>query len=259
MNKIYNEDCLKTLDREIVKFDAVITSPPYNTSRSCASDKYNSRYDVHVDEMTTADYNDWTVNIFNKIDEKLSKDGVVLYNLSYSSENTDGIYLTIADIIGKTNFTVMDCISWKKNSAIPNNRSKNKVTRICEFIFVIARKSEKKTFMSNKNVVSRIERTGQANYENVFNFIEAKNNDGSCKLNKATFSSELIEKLIDMYVPKGSIIYDPFFGTGTTAIAAIRKGCKCTGSEISEAQVEFSRDRIKKEIRLRDEKIKEEK
>jgi DNA modification methylase len=179
----------------------------------------------------------------------LAKDGVILFNISYSSENTDGIYLTIADIIGKTPFTVMDCLTWKKKSAIPNNRSSNKVTRICEFVFVIARKSEKKTFMANKKITSRIERTGQANYENIFNFIEASNNDGSYDLNKATYSSDLVEKLISMYIKEGSTIYDPFMGTGTTAVAAYRKGCKCIGSELSEAQVKFALKRIRAEVK----------
>lgn len=244
---IYNEDCLKTLERDI-SFDAVITSPPYNSSsRPGASDRYNSRYDVHVDKITTIEYNKWTVKYFNAIDSKLSKDGVILFNLNYSSENTDGIYLTIASIIEQTPFTVMDSIVWKKKSALPNNRSPNKLTRIWENIFVIARKTEKKTFMSNKKVVSRIERTGQANYENVFNFIEAKNNDGSCKLNKATFSTDLIDQLINMYIKEGSTIYDPFMGTGTTGVSAVRNNCKYIGSEISEAQVNYANERIENE------------
>lgn len=46
-----------------------------------------------------------------------------------------------------------------------------------------------------------------------FNFIEAKNNDGSCPY-KATYSTELCTKLLDIYAPIGSVVYDPFIGTG---------------------------------------------
>ena len=58
-----------------------------------------------------------------------------------------------------------------------------------------------RNFYCNKNVVS-IRKTGQKSYENIFNFIEAKNNDEMCPYNKATFSSELVEKLLKIYCPK---------------------------------------------------------
>ena len=52
--------------------------------------------------------------------------------------------------------------------------------------------------------------------------IEAKNNDGSCELNKATYSSELCEKLLKIYAPKNAVIYDPFMGSGTLPVACER-------------------------------------
>ena len=106
------------------------------------------------------------------------------------------------------------------------------------------------TFNSNKKVKSINEKTNQKFYENVFNFIEAKNNDGSNNLNKATFSSDLVYSLLDMYATDESIVYDPFMGTGTTAIGALRYNkengynLKFIGSEISSQQVEFSNNRI---------------
>ena len=38
-----------------------------------------------------------------------------------------------------------------------------------------------------------------------------------------------------MYANKNSIVYDSFMGTGTTAVACKQFGCKCIGSELSEA------------------------
>ena len=86
--------------------------------------------------------------------------------------------------------------------------------------------------------------------ENIFNFIEAPNNDGSNKLNKATYSSELCEKLLSIYAHDGMSVYDPFMGTGTTAIACEKMNMEwCFGSELSEAQVEYSKNRLE-EFRL---------
>ena len=261
INKLYNEDCFETMKRmeeESIKIDAVITSPPYNTSRVGASDKYNSRYDTFQDFKTNENYIDWTVKIFNNYDKILKKDGCVLYNISYSSENTSLIWLVIADIIRKTNFTTADCIIWKKGNALPNNRSKNKLTRIIEYVFVFVRKDELKTFNANKKVVSRIEKTGQANYENVFNFFEARNNDGSNKLNKATYSTDFCEKLMNIYLKAGNLVYDSFMGIGTTANACIKNGLNFIGSELSEEQCKYAEDRIIKTMkeRLKDKKQK---
>jgi site-specific DNA-methyltransferase (adenine-specific) len=218
--------------------DIVITSPPYNTSRVGATDKYSSRYDLFQDFKTDQEYIDWTCDVFNGYDKILKPNGCVLYNMSYSSEKTHLIWLVIADIIRRTNFITADCIVWKKSNAIPNNVSKNKLTRIVEYIFVFSRKSEFKTFDANKKITGRIERTNQANYENIYNFIEARNNDGSNSLNKATFSTELITKLMDIYAKPESLVYDSFMGIGTTAKACIERGMSYVGSELSQAQID---------------------
>jgi len=248
LNKIYNEDCVITMQNMVVnniKIDVVLTSPPYNISRVSATDKYNSRYsDSFKDLRNDEEYIEWSINIFNNYNKVLKKDGCILYNVSYSSENTQMMWLLIAEVIKKTEFTTADCIIWKKNCAIPNNRSKNKLTRICEMVFVFCRKSEIDTFHCNKKVISTIKKTGQNNYENIFNFIEAKNNDGANELNKATFSVEFCEKLLDIYAKKGSLVYDSFMGTGTTASACKRKDIIFIGSELSEKQVEYANKRL---------------
>jgi site-specific DNA-methyltransferase (adenine-specific) len=236
------------MDKMNKEINVILTSPPYNTSRtdgySMSKDKYNSRYVDFLDNKTDQEYIQWTVDLFNKYESVLKENGVILYNLSYSSENTYLMWMVLAEIIKNTQFTVADCIVWKKKSAIPNNRSSNKLTRIVEYIFVFCRKTELKTFKSNKKVVSIIEKTGQKNYENIMNFIEAKNNDGSCELNKATYSTELCEKLLGIYANDNCVVYDSFIGTGTTAMACNKLNLKYIGSEISQAQCQYALQRI---------------
>lgn len=256
MAKIYfkNENCFTTLKNMAdanYTVDIILTSPPYATSRSKvktekAMDTYNRRYDICLDDMTSEEYREWTVDLFNNFDKVLSKNGVVLYNVSYGSENPSALWLSLLSIIEKTNFMIADTIIWKKRSALPNNVG-NKLTRITEFVFVICRKDEYKTFNINKKVKSVRQDTGQKYYENMYNFIEAPNNDGACKLNKATYSSELCLQLLEMYAQKNYKIYDPFMGTGTTAIACEKWGNNetvCIGSELSEAQVQYSKERL---------------
>ena len=245
MNKIYNEDCLVTMDRGFV-VDAIITSPPYNTSRkgsSLDSAEPNVRYDDFDDCKTDDEYIAWTIDVFKAYDKVLKPNGVVLYNLSYSSENTHLMWLVVAEIMKQTNFLVADNIIWKKPTTTPNNVSPNKLTRICEYVFVFCRKTEFPTFEMNKEV-SSTRKTGQLSYKNYFNFIEAKNNDGANDIHKATFSSELVRKLLNLYVKEGSLVYDSFMGTGTTAVACLIENIDYVGSEISNRYVEMAKKRI---------------
>ena len=257
VNEIFNEDCMVTLDRMMennIKIDGVITSPFYNTNREKKPLKeingnyfhlnYRRRYDEFNDMMTEDDYISFTIDLFNKIDKVLIENGCILYNMSYGTENVDLMYKTIFNIIDKTSFTVVDTISWKKKNALPNSVSPNRLTRLCEFVYVIVRKDEIKTFNANKEI-SSVRPNGQKMYKNYYNYIEARNNDGSCNLNKATYSSELVIKLIDIYFKENSLIYDPFMGTGTTAIGCLLKNCKFIGSEISNRQVNFANNRLK--------------
>ena len=152
MEIIFNEDCFESMKRfeeNGDKVNVILTSPPYNTGRPNTSEKARknneARYDIHMDTMTQDEYIDWTIKLFNEFDKILAKDGVILWNISYGSDGTVNtssiglVWLVIADIIRKTNFTTADRIIWKKKSALPNNVSKNKLTRIVEDVFVFCR------------------------------------------------------------------------------------------------------------------------
>lgn len=249
---IINADCFDFMDlmiNEGRKVNLIITSPPYNTSRRRGtwSKGQKSHYDLpSVDKMSDAQYMDWTIDLFRKFDGILCKDGVILYNLSYSTDKPYQMWEVIGSVMDNTNFKIADTIIWKKSSALPNNMSHNRITRICEFIFVFARESELKSFKMNKEVLS-VRPNGIKQYTNYYNFIEARNNDGSTPLNKATFSSDLVTQLLTMYYVDG-VVYDPFMGTGTTAVACLDRGVPCIGTELSLAQCEYSSERLIKMI-----------
>lgn len=136
-----------------------------------------------------------------------------------------------------------DILVWKKKSATPNNVSSNKMTRIVEFVYVFCRRNEFYTFTSNKKILKR-RKTGQAIFENVFNFFEASNNDKSTEINKATFSTEFVNQLLNRYVLANDIVMDNFSGTGTTLLACIKRNVKAIGIELSNKQCEYTRERI---------------
>lgn len=252
MNEIFNEDCFTTMKRMSEngeKVNMVITSPPYctpNDKGASYSEKrfknYQTHYDVFNGWESNEDYRKWSVELFKLYDQILAENGVILYNLSYTVKSPDLIYFVLTDIISNTDFCVVDCISWKKNNALPMNMNANRLTRVCEFVFVFCRKSEVDTFHMNK------ERKG-SKYKNLFmNFIEAPNNDildpEINKLNNATFSSEFVMELLRMYAKDNYVVYDSFMGTGTTALACKKYHLKYLGSELSAEQVKFTNKRL---------------
>ena len=54
----------------------------------------------------------------------------------------------------------------------------------------------------------------------------------------------MCEKLLNFYAKPSATVYDPFMGTGTTAIACEKMGLGCIGSELSKDQVEYSKERL---------------
>lgn len=232
IDKIYCENCLDLMARMAQnnnKVDIILTSPPYGNSikisdKSKEKDMANtahgshSRYDVFDDTMSPEEYTEFVKNLFMHFDQILKPDGVILYNFSYSAQSVERtkMYWDILNMINNTNFLIIDQITWKKTTALPIS-AHNKLSRVCENVFAIARKSEFKTFKANKPVSKTL--GNQVFYEYVTNFIEAPNNDGVTLLNRATFSSELVVKLLKLYCySKDCVVYDPFMGTGTTAL-----------------------------------------
>lgn len=245
---LYQGDCLEQM-KHIAngEVNKIITSPPYNIVRPNSTDR---GYDLYQDGMSNEEYIKWTIDIFKEYDRILAPNGCICYNMSYGTENTEVMNLTVAEILKQTNFTLADILVWKKSSATPNNVSSNKMTRICEFVYVFCRRDEFFTFTANKQIIGYRDDQGQAIYENVFNFFTAKNNEESQELNKATFSPQFVWQLIDRYVGENDVVLDNFSGTGTTMVACISRGINVIGIELSEAQCEYTVNRINKGVQL---------
>ena len=60
----------------------------------------------------------------------------------------------------------------------------------------------------------------------------------------------LLERIIQAASRPGDLVLDPFCGSGTTGVAAVRHGRKFIGMELSEEYIELSRKRINSELGL---------
>lgn len=247
-DKIYQEDCFATIKRlkENKQFiDMVLTSPPYNMTSRKGGYADTGRYDVYQDWKSEEEYLKWTGDLFNELNQVLKENRTIVYNFSYSIENPSLPNKLVVYIEQHTDFRLVDTIIWKKKSGLPFPANGKRLSRNWEYVFVFARKNEMDTYENNRKVKSISEKTGQKYYEAIYNFVDAKNNDGKCPYNQATYSTELCDKLLNIYCQDGWIVYDPFIGSGTTAVSCLKRGIHYIGSEISENQVKFAEERIK--------------
>lgn len=246
MNKniIYNEDCKITLRRFPDKsIDGIITSPPYNINTERSDSYYNNGYS-ELDGLNENDYLEVRTNEFKEFSRVINDRGVICYNISYAKENPILPTLLVAKIHNETDLTIADIICWKKPNAIPFQTSPTKLSRITELIYIFVKKDYLHTFKTNKEISKINEKTNQKFYKNYVNYIEARNNDGyKCQL-KASFSQDLVDKLINIYFEKGSLIYEPFTGIGTTQLSCIKNECNYIGSELIKEHYDISLKRI---------------
>ena len=67
----------------------------------------------------------------------------------------------------------------------------------------------------------------------------------------ATFPEELIRPCIKAGCPKGGVVLDPFFGSGTTGAVAIQEGCDYIGIELNPEYIELANRRLsEQQIRM---------
>jgi len=63
----------------------------------------------------------------------------------------------------------------------------------------------------------------------------------------APFPIALVERLIHLYTFEGEVVLDPFMGSGSTAVAAVRTGRTFVGYEVAPEYVAVCRERIRRE------------
>ena len=246
VNKIHKGDTVETMkgiDDKSVQL--VFTSPPYLASIRDDNHKYPGAKDIIKDNQTVEEYIEWSVDIFKQYERLLADDGVVAYNMSYTTFNPMLPYMVIEEVRKQTGFEIADTCVWKKKNCVPLSGHPNRMTRICEFVYIFAKEDRLNDFKANKEVTST-SRTGQKYFKIYNNFIETKNNDGKVVGHDATFSSDLARYFIDLYSGEGDLVLDNFMGTGTTAVAAIGLDRDFIGIDLIDDYIDVANQRIAK-------------
>lgn len=255
---LYNGDSLDILEKMDTNnshnnfFDAVISSPPY--SYEIVSSKKDFRMKGINNET---EYIERTIKYFKHFDKVVKKNGLVIWNLSYFNDNPGLPIKTISSIMNEKdlNWTLIDTISWFKNSYIKDMYEKEgigaRLGRTVELIFIFARKNtdediEKDSTIKHWTSSYKIHPTDtRVNYIDTSQkgkqlddvLKEASKNIG-CPTT-ATYAESLITELLNIYKSGERInkqpwvnILDPFAGTGTSGVVCMKQNLNFYGMEI---------------------------
>lgn len=230
-DKIICGDCMEVLkqlpDNSV---DLAVTSPPYNLKNSTGNGMKDGRggkwknaalingYSDHHDCMPHSDYVKWQRECISEVMRTLKDDGAFFYNHKWRVQA--GLLQDRHDIID--GFPVRQIIIWRRKGGINFNAGYFLPTY--EVIYLIA----KKQFRLAK---------GANSYGDVWEFPQEMNND-----HPAPFPVALIERIISSTNAK--LVLDPFMGSGTTAIAAMKLKRKFVGIDVSPQYCKMAEDRI---------------
>ncbi len=228
MNKMYNEHCLITLSKMQNKsIDLVVTSPPYNMRTRIRDGKYVTReksehfskkYKYFDDALPIDEFYNLHKNILTEL-LRVSK--IICYNFQIVTGSKDAFF----KIIGDFNIKIKDIIIWDKNTGQPAMH-KNILNSVYEMILILEDDDRKGRMIQNAKFPR-----GKMN-----NIIRVKKGKKQNKINGAVFPEELIVELIQAFSNKGDLIYDPFMGSGTTAVVCEKLNRRWVGSEIVKEQ-----------------------
>lgn len=211
--------------------DLVVTSPPYNLKNSTGNGmKSNTKsgkwagaalqngYSHHDDCMPHIEYVKWQNDCVKEMFRLIKDDGAIFYNHKRRVQN--GLLQDRDDIL--KDLPVRQIIIWKRSGGINFNSGYFLPTH--EVIYLIPKPKFKLIPKANA-------------HGDVWEFTQEMKNP-----HPAPFPLGLVDRVISSTYSE--IILDPFMGSGTTAIAALRNGRKYIGIELSQEYCTMAEERI---------------
>lgn len=251
-NRIYCIDVLdglKQLDDDSV--DVIITSPPYNNGGVHSKQSWNQKtgkYDkdksdkwscvryggsTETDSMPEEEYEKWQTEILNECYRVLKPDGSMFYNHKNRIWTGKGEIISPYKWLFRTPFKIRQEIVWDRTASIAINRSRYMPSS--ERIYWLT-KTNKPMFDRKPDTPFKFD---------VWRFVSEHNNE-----HPAPFPQKLPDNILHCIKENDDddrlLVLDPFMGSGTVALSAIKYGCDYIGFEKFQEYIDMANNRINK-------------
>ena len=242
INTIYNENCLDTMARMPDGFvDLTVTSPPYDNLR---------------------EYNGYSFD-FEAIAKELYRvtkpNGMVVWVVGDATikGSESGSSFRQALFFKDCGFKLHDTMIYEKNSpAYPARADSNRYTQIFEYMFVLAKGKAPSQLICDKPNKWAGHKDFSGKLKNPVPDFSPRNNIWKYTTSfngvkhPAPFPEALARDHILSWSSEGQVVYDPFMGSGTTAVAAKQLGRHYVGSEVSKEYCDLIDKRLASAIPL---------
>ena len=215
----------------------MVTSPPYNVSK------------VYDDDLSLREYLDLLYRVFSETYRVLVNGGRACINVANLGRKP---YIPLSDYISRMmteiGFLMRGEIIWNKGAAAGVSMAwgswmsaSNPVLRdVHEYILVFSKGSFKRQKPPEGG--DTIEREQFMEWTKS---VWTMNTESARRIgHPAPFPVELPYRLIQLYTFAGDVVLDPFMGSGSTAIAALKSGRAYIGYEIDPKYVQLAEERL---------------
>jgi site-specific DNA-methyltransferase (adenine-specific)/modification methylase len=224
INKIYCESNLDTMAKMPNNFvDYVLTSPPYNVNTERIA-----KYKDFKDDLTQDSYFEQQKELITELLRITKKH--IFYNIQMVSGNK----IALHKLIGHFANNIKEVIIWQKigQPAI----SEKVFNSAFEYIIIFSNDEPNKRYFSDANFK-------RGTQSNIFKILNSHSNPFA-KEHKAIMPLDIPRYFMINFGNENDIWYDPYMGTGTTAVAAIEERKNWIGSEISKEYYDISNKRL---------------
>ena len=221
----------------------MITSPPYNASKD---------YD---EDLSLEEYLAMLERVFQETFRVLAHGGRACINVANLGRKP---YLPltayITQMMVETGFLMRGEIIWDKGASSSGSTAwgswksaSNPILRdVHEYILVFSKGDYKRSLSREERLLKKNTITRNQFLEWTKTVWEMGTESARKVGHPAPFPEELPFRLIQLFSFETDIVLDPFMGSGTTALAALRSGRKFVGYEIMEEYVQLSEQRLVK-------------
>jgi len=252
LNKIVNGNALRILKTIPSKtFDLVFADPPYNLQigkklKRPDDSKVNGVNDKWDQFKSFEDYDNFCKEWLGECKRVLKDHGAIWVIGSYHNIFRIGYH------IQNTGYWILNDVIWKKNNPMPNFRGTRFTNAHETLIWASKNKNSKYTFnyQSLKCLNDDLQMRSDWTLP-ICNGSERIKKNGK-KVHSTQKPESILHRVLLASTNKGDFVFDPFLGTGTTAVVAKKMGRNYFGIEKEKKYFKTAKQRLEKTIKIED-------